>query len=174
MQTRKIEAIKLLSLVVALALGAYWWGELGAAFDILLAIPASVVAGIGVVLLMKYLPSQLGLRIVNRWWQYSLLALGLAAVLFASFQWGYNHHNAALNACNDEGEQVRTALEQYHQQHQAYPANLDALNISTPCNRLMHPGLLHYQRTETGYALRYNDWLTHYSATESNGFDAHK
>lgn len=174
MQTRKIKAVKLLSLGIALGLGAFWWGELGAAFDIVLAIPASVVAGIAVALLMKWLPSQFGLNVIHRWWQYSLLALGLAAVLFASFKGGYTHYYQALNGCDTQGEQVRTALQQYHQQHQAYPPTLETLNIPTPCNRLMHPGLLFYRPTNTGYELTYSDWLVLYRATEAGGFDAHK
>lgn len=174
MQTRKIKTVKVLSLVVVLGLGAFWWGELGAAFDIVLAIPASVVAGIAVALLMKWLPSQFGLNVIHRWWQYSLLALGLAAVLFASFKGGYTHYYQALNGCDTQGEQVRTALQQYHQQHQAYPPTLETLNIPTPCNRLMHPGLLFYRPTNTGYELTYSDWMTLHRATEASDFDVHK
>jgi hypothetical protein len=174
MQTQKIKAIGLLSLVFILLVLAFWWGELGAAFDILLAIPASIVAGVAVVLLMKFVPQYFACPRLKRWWQYSLLALGLVAIFFASFKWGYTQYYTALNGCQAEGEQVRSALQRYHEQHQAYPASLKALNIATPCRRYLHPSLLFYRLTSSGYELTYSDWMMLYRATEASGFDAHK
>lgn len=174
MQTQKIRAVGLLSLVFILLVLAFWWGELGAAFDILLAIPASFIAGVAVALLMKFVPSYFACSKVNRWWQYSLIALMLGAIFFASFKWGYTQYNQALNGCQAEAEQVRSALQTYHQQHQAYPSSLNSLKMPTPCSRHMHPSLLFYQQTNSGYELTYSDWMTLHRATETSDFEVHK
>lgn len=174
MQTNKIKLARLLSLVVILWLLAFWWGELGAAFDILLAIPVSVVVAVSIVVLMMWQSRFIGLTYIQRWWHFTGFAVALSGVLFSGFYLGYSQYYRALNGCQAEGEQVRLALQIYYQQHNAYPTSLKNLPLPTLCSRIMHPSLLHYVLTETGYALSYSDWIMHYRATEAGGFDAHK
>jgi hypothetical protein len=80
----------------------------------------------------------------------------LGGLLLGQHQW-----RLAWEECRTRGPHVRTALLEYHAQHEGYPARLEELPIEIPCRAGLRKTILHYLSNERGFRL----WMT-------NDFDA--
>jgi hypothetical protein len=163
-------ALLLVSWLIAGLLACYytfWWGEAGLGLRVLTIV---LIFGVVVCSVIFY--------VFQRNWPKLMLNSLLATLLFVcwcgAFLLGNNSFGNAYNACVSDGESVRTALQSYHQAHQAYPASLSELNIKLPGERLLRPNLMKYRLTSAGYKLSFDDLMVEFTATQSQPFEAHK
>ena len=97
--------------------------------------------------------------------------VGAYALTFVSGLWSFGH---AFAQCLKQGEDVRGTLEEYRRRNGSYPQSLAQLHRDVPCGRLSRPTILVYEKTGTGYDLRFRDWLVEHVASETASFMAHK
>lgn len=106
------------------------------------------------------------------WRTVGIFALALGASL-AGWCMGSWEATAAYNACLTDGRSVLTALHQAKGTTGAFPESLSELPGRPPCRRWLRGTLLQYERRNSGFSLRFSDWLVSHSANEtSKGFRA--
>lgn len=153
------------ALVVATSgLAALWLGEHPTGlFD-----GRSLVIAVGLALLAAapFRPGQRSSGLVA--------ALCVLAAFAGGWVYGGRSHSAAFNECVDHGERVRDYLADYKRHSGDFPESLAQLGRGLPCQLVLPPQLLRYERTDTGYTLTFRDWLVSHIATESQPFTAIK
>lgn len=102
------------------------------------------------------------------------LAIAFLSAYGASYGAGAASFSAAFDECLRNGEEVRSRLGKFHERNGAYPEGLEQLPGATPCPLITRATLLRYQRSGSGYFLRFGDWLVEHEATESESFSAEK
>lgn len=148
--------------VLACGLG-FWLGEAGRPPWH----PLPIVAGIvGAIVVACSIPG----RAIKR------ASVGVAMVVLYGliFLGGLSSFNQAFAECVERGEEVRVVLKEFHRTQSTYPERLDQLPTAVPCRRISRRTILTYERTTSGYDLRFGDWLMEHTATESESFMAHK
>ncbi len=95
----------------------------------------------------------------------------LAAVLFAvGYSVGLREQEQAVTEVSTRAEEVRRALEVYHDTWSEYPDELADLDLAVPGKRILRGGLLEYERTFTGYRMTFEDGFGRYEADHRHGF----
>ena len=145
-----------------------WYGEKPSGFGgsygvLLLAWP--FIIGLMVVL---------NLIIKQKWFVHFFVGIAFLILLLVSFLIGARRYQAAFNDCINNGEAVRTALQQYYQANKLYPKDLHALNRQLPGELFLHPNILQYTTTKQGYLLRFDDHFVAFESTESQPFEPNK
>ena len=104
------------------------------------------------------------------------IILGATLTIFYSFflYSGTTSFQKAYNSCVQDSESVRTALLKHKEKNGTFPASLDLLEMDLPGKRFTRKNLLNYSQTNDGYKISFRDWLIEHTATESEGFLAHK
>lgn len=104
----------------------------------------------------------------------AITAVTAVGVLAVGWVAGGQSSQRAYDECMARGEEVRSALAEFRAHAGGYPRSLDEIPRRLPCRRVLRGSLLKYELTGSGYALSFGDWLVSHSATESEGFMAHK
>jgi hypothetical protein len=150
-------------LFIAFAIIAFWFGE----------------AGIGIFQMEPYVVCAIGCIataiVCSKRKVIRIFAGGVfISVYFFLFYVGNVSFYSVFGNCADEGEKVRSLIQEFYKKKGSYPNSLDQLNIQLPCQRYTRGSMLKYYPTELGYKLSFRDWLIEHSATESETFIAHK
>ena len=88
-------------------------------------------------------------------------------VVIASYLIGGVLARGAFYECENNGDDVRRLLADFHRENGRYPDDLSVLPMSRmPGERLLRDSVLRYGRTEAGYLLSYSDWAAEHRATE--------
>jgi hypothetical protein len=148
---------------VALAGLGYWLGEDGGPVWAPLPVVVGLIGSVA-----------LGVLITGRSVKRVSIGFGMLAVYAVMFFLGLSSFSYAFGECVISGEQVRTMLNEYHRAKGSYPASLEQLESSLPCTRISGRTILSYQKTASGYELRFRDWLVEHVATDADSFMAHK
>jgi hypothetical protein len=163
MDASRLRAGVVLVLAVTLAGLGFWLGEAGGPAWA----PAPLLVGlIGCI--------ALGVVITGRSFKKVSVGVGMLVAYGATFFLGLSSFSHAFGECVQRGEHVRTMLNEYRHAKGAYPETLGQLGSSLPCSRVSGRTILSYQKTATGYDLRFRDWLVEHIATEGDSFTAHK
>jgi hypothetical protein len=152
-------------LVLAVTLGGlgFWFGEAGGpAWE-----PVPFLVGlVGCI--------ALGVLITGGLFKKVSVGLGMLVLYGATLFLGLSSFSHAFGECVERGENVRAILSEYRRAKGTYPETLAQLGNSLPCSRFSGRTILSYQKTATGYDLRFRDWLMEHIATEADSFMAHK
>ena len=157
---RKAASIALVVLLCGLGV---WLGEGGIPLFRAWPLAAAVVGGLVVVVVAP-----------GAAWKKAAFGAAFLLLYAVAYFSGLQSFGRAFDECLARGEEVRALLSRYQARSGQYPESLDELGVPVPCGRLTRPTLLVYERTESGYAIRFGDWLVEHSATESEAFMAHK
>lgn len=127
--------------------------------------------------LLAGLPAAVILPFMLWGWRKWCALLAPFAILFVSIGvWigGAVEGIYAQNECYERGEEARVVLARFHASRGRYPASLLELDERLPCQLILPPSVLHYERTPTGYHMWFGDKLVSHDATEAQEFIAHK
>jgi len=95
----------------------------------------------------------------------------LAGVLFAvGYSVGLREQERAVTEVSNRAEELRRALEVYHDTWSEYPDELSDLDVAVPGKRILRGDLLDYERTLTGYRMTFEDGFGRYEADHRHGF----
>jgi hypothetical protein len=150
------------TLAIAAVIAAMFFGEAGNPFAI-----APLAFGVALSIAIAFLLDSR--RLVRA-------GIGLAAIAIyvGVFALGLVSFGRAFNECVDVGESVRRQVEAFRAIHGAYPENLSRLEGPMPCALVTRPSVLMYERTSTGYAMRFADWLVEHVASNTEPFSPRK
>lgn len=152
-----------LVVVTGCLLFALWLGESGRSpLDIeplLLGLSASVAAA---------------LLAIRTTWKRIGLAIAFFAAYGSSYVAGAASFSSAFGECLRSGEEIRSRLQTFRDRNGAFPEHLEQIPGAMPCPLIARATLLRYERSGSGYSLRFGDWLVEHRATESESFMAYK
>ena len=163
METHRPRTIAAVVLALLLPGIAFWLGEAGGPPWAPIPIAIGVV---GCVAVAFSIPGTAALK--------SLVGVAVLvgySLTFVGGLWSFGH---AFAQCLKQGEDVRSGLEEYRHRNGSYPDTLAQLHRDVPCDRRSRPSILVYQKTKTGYDLRFGDWLVEHVASDTAAFMAHK
>jgi hypothetical protein len=152
-----------------IALLAFWYGE--SAREPFGGVYLVMIFSIPMMIALMFV---LNLIIKQKWFIHFFVGFAFFVLLAVAFSYGSSSSQNAFNDCVENGEKVRVALANYHQNNQRYPNKLAELNIDLPGKRIMLPNILQYETTDTGYLLYFDDNFIRFEATESAQFEANK
>jgi hypothetical protein len=149
--------------VISSILFALWLGESGRSpLDIeLLLLGLSASVAVALLAMLKT-------------WKRVGLAIAFLAAYGASYGVGAASFSSAFAECLRNGEEIRSRLQMFRDRNGAYPERLEQISGAMPCPLIARATLLSYERSGSGYTLRFGDWLVEHKATESESFMAHK
>jgi hypothetical protein len=156
------------AIAAIIVLGGLWSGEVpsgfGGSFMVLFFGGPCIIA-------LMFL---LNLMIQQKWWVHLFVGTAFMILLVMSFSIAEGKYHDAFNECVENGEKVRSALQDYYVRTKAYPNTLAELKMNLPGNLIFHPNLLQFEVTREGYLLRFSDNFITFEATHSKAFEANK
>ena len=115
----------------------------------------------------------LSILMIKKKWVKIICAILTFVISALGLYLGEYSASRAFNDCAKNAENLRVALDVYHDNYGRYPKTISELP-TLPCRRFIRGSLLDYNLTEKGYSLEFSDWLITFSASESDPFIAHK